>query len=116
MTPSDGNRLYGKYWQLPTASAGDLAIGIEQLFAAWQNENRISGDPDILKDCESFAERNMGAVLWNFTNMDRDGDGDRDYLAHTLTHFIPLVAEHIYHHVASPEQKVVNDQVPFRVD
>uniref|UniRef100_A0A7S3QDI3 Uncharacterized protein n=1 Tax=Chaetoceros debilis TaxID=122233 RepID=A0A7S3QDI3_9STRA len=108
---------FGKYWQLPTARAGDLAIGIEQ-YAAWQNELWIPGDRDILKDCASFAERNTGAVLWNFSdNGDGDGDGDDDYhnRAHTLTHFIPLVAEHIYNHVASPEQKVVNDQVPFRV-
>jgi len=95
---------FGKYWQLPVSGPADLAIGIEQ-YAAWQNERWIPGDKKILSDCTNFAKRNTGAVLFNFQRL----------LAHTLAHFIPLVSEHIYNHVATPEQTVTNDQVPFRV-
>jgi len=103
LTDPDGY-LFGKYWQLPVSGPGDLAIGVDQ-FAAWQNGLWIPGDKKVLSDCSNFAERNTGAVLFNFQRL----------LAHTLAHFIPLVSEHIYNNVATPEQKVVNDQVPFRV-
>jgi len=98
------NSNFGKLWQLPTTGAGDLAVGMDQ-FAVWQNEMWIPGDEIILADSLKFAERNTGAVLFSFERP----------IAHTLAHFIPLVSEHIYNNVASPNQKVTNDQVPFRV-
>ena len=71
----------------------------------FQNKKWIPGDEEILSDSIHFAERNTGAVLFNFERP----------LTHTLAHFIPLVSEHIYNNVATPDKKVVNDQVPFRV-
>jgi len=101
--PSDKN--FGKYWQPTTTGAGDLAVGIDQ-YASWQNDEWIPGFKTFIgEDSIKFAERNTGAVLFNFQRQ----------LSHTLAHFIPLVAEHIYNNVASTKQKVPNDQVAFRV-
>jgi hypothetical protein len=35
-------------------------------------------------------------------------------MAHTFAHFIPLVSEHVLEYVATPQEKVLNDQTPFR--
>lgn len=96
---------FENYWQMAETAPGDLAVGLAQ-YAKVNNKKWIPGDKNILKDCERFAERNTGTVLFSFV---------RPQLSHTLAHFIPLVAEHVYNNVATPEKKVNHDQIPFRV-
>lgn len=95
-----------KLWSLPSASTVDLAIGIDQ-FKSGDNDPAYwtPGDNHVLTDFVSFTERNTGTVLWNFHRP----------LVHQLAAFIPLVADHVYNKVATPDHKVVNDQNPFRV-
>jgi hypothetical protein len=94
-----------KLWSLSSTETVDLAIGIDQCPRGTGGSDRWTpGDKLILKDFETFAERNAGTDLWNFHRQ----------LVHELATFAPLVAEHIYNNVATPEEKVVNDQNPFR--
>jgi hypothetical protein len=90
-------------WQIPSEAPADLAIGIEQ----WVGGATLfwnPGDDHVYQDFKYFRKRNTGVVLFHFHSQ----------TAHTLAHFIPLVSEHIFNYVATPNQKVVNDQTPFR--
>jgi hypothetical protein len=90
-------------WQIPSEAPVDLAIGIEQ----WTGEGTRfwnPGDDHVYNDFRYFRQRNTGTVLFHFHSQ----------MAHTLAHFIPLVSEHIFNYVATPQAKVANDQTPFR--
>lgn len=104
----DTKPMNQKYWQFPTHydTVADFAIGLEQFpndTGDWKHW--IPGDPRLLNDFFSFTSRNTGAVLFNFHRP----------IAHTFTHFLPLVTQHIYNHVETANKKIVNDQTPFRV-
>ena len=101
-----------KIWQFPTLRPADLAIGLEQFPVTpgnfhW-NPGRGQG-PDgsdvFLEEYKTFTTRNTGAVLFHF-------DGP---LTLVFAEFLPLVAEHVYNHVATAEHKVPNDQTPFKI-
>ena len=101
-----------KIWQLPILRPADLAIGLEQFPIApgnfhW-NPGRGQG-PDgsdvFLEEFKTFSSRNTGAVLFHF-------DGP---LALVFAEFLPLVAEHVYNHVATAEHEVPNDQTSFKI-
>lgn len=104
LDPEAPGKNWHRYWQLPVVSAGDVAVGVEQ-FSGWYNPRWVPGDPELLKDSLLYAIRNTGTVLFSF----------RRQVSHVLAHFIPLVAEHVYNNVATADNLVINDQVPFRM-
>jgi hypothetical protein len=101
------NRPRNVYWQLPSMQKVDLAIGMDQYPVSDLNNHGhwLPGDEKLLHDFLYFPERNTGVVLFHFYRP----------LLHIFAHFLPLVGEHIYKHVATLKNKAVNDQQPFRV-
>ena len=96
----------GRLWQLTSMAPTDFAAGLDQYpTGASHHPIFTPGDKNVLADFQHFPERNTGTTLFHFLRP----------LAHAFAHFIPLVAEHIYNHVATDEIKVTNDQCPFRV-
>ena len=101
-----------KYWQFPVFLPADLAMGLEQYTfdgnnPIW-NPGRGQGPngSDLLWDeYQAFTCRNTGVVLFHFARA----------LAWEFAEFLPLVAEHVYNHVATKKEKVLNDQTPFKV-
>jgi hypothetical protein len=95
-----------KYWQVPNTAPVDFAAGVDQFpFGTGNPRFWTPGDPSILTDYQFFAERNTGTTLFQFHRP----------LARTFAHFIPLVAEHVYNNVATPQRQVANDQGPFKM-
>jgi len=103
---SNTNAGYDKHWQPSFMGGGDLAIGIEQFPETNGVDHQTfwtPGDANVLTDFARFPQRNTGTVLFNFETT----------RGHHFAHFVPLVAEHVYNNVATPSNKVVNDQWPF---
>jgi len=94
-----------KFWQLRTHLDADFAAGIDQYPFGTGCDGFIPGERKKLTDWPSFTERNTGTTIFNFERQS----------AHTFAHFIPLVAEHMYNNLETEENKIVNDQCPFRV-
>lgn len=95
-----------RYWQFPNTAPADFAAGLDQFpFGTGSIDHWVPGDPRLLEDFKTFAERNTGTTLFHFHRK----------LAHTFAHFISLVSEHIYNNVATTRIKVINDQCPFKV-
>lgn len=96
-------------WQLAVATGQkiDVSMGMDQYSVGWhkQEEFWTPGNVTLLRDFPHFAMRNSGTVLFHFHRR----------LVQTLAEFIPLVAEHVYNHVATPQRKVINDQYPLRI-
>jgi hypothetical protein len=91
-------------WQIPSLAPAHFVIGIEQ-FRVPSPRFWNPGDDHVYEDFKKVRMRNTGVVLFHFHSR----------TAHTFAHFIPLVSEHVYNFVATPENKVVNDQTPFRI-
>mmetsp|Transcript_5350 Transcript_5350/g.7712 ORF Transcript_5350/g.7712 Transcript_5350/m.7712 type:complete len:440 (-) Transcript_5350:20-1339(-) len=103
---SNSDAGYKNHWQVPIVGSGDLTIGLEQFVHDKKKLDKwIPGNEDALSDFARFQLRNTGTVLFNFERR----------FGHHFAHFIPLVAEHIYNNVATPQKKVTNDQWPFRI-
>ena len=104
-------RMFGlvqapSHWQIPTEGPVDLAIGLEQFAKGPQPLSFWTpGDERVDQDFRNFRERNTGSVLFHFHSKE----------AHTFTEFLPLVASHVYCNVATPTNKVPNDQLPFGI-
>mmetsp|Transcript_11648 Transcript_11648/g.24565 ORF Transcript_11648/g.24565 Transcript_11648/m.24565 type:complete len:485 (+) Transcript_11648:174-1628(+) len=97
------------YWQFPTLSTPDLAVGIDQYESAGPRGEVVKftpGDPSVLQDFVDFPERNTGTVLFHFHRR----------LAYTFAHFVLLVAEYVSNHVALDNRLgLYNDQCPFKI-
>lgn len=100
LTPSASSKI----WQVRSYHDVDFAAGIDQ-FPFGTGCEVPPGNMSILTDYDAFPERNTGTTLFNFHRQS----------AYTFAHFVPLVSEHIYNHVASNTTKIANDQCPFRV-
>ena len=103
-----------RYWQLPLFRLVDLATGLEQFpldgnRPLWNPGRRQGPNAENLlwDDYQAFVPRNTGVVLLHFQGP--------DMLASTFAEFVPLVGEHLYNNVATGNQKIVNDQIPFKV-
>lgn len=95
-----------KLWQLPSTATVDVVAGVDQFPSGDGNPTYWTpGDPSVLKDFQYMSERNGGVVMFNF----------HQELVQTFAHFLPLVSEHVYNNVATPERQVIGDQTPFRV-
>lgn len=102
--PRQLKRYRDKLWALPSTAPVDLATGLDQYFESG-GKWTLPGDSGLHSDFPHFPERNCGTVLWNF----------RRQLTHTFAHFLLLVGEHMYNHVATPDNLIYGEQTPFRV-
>eukprot|EP00978_Attheya_sp_CCMP212_P012161 scaffold30226_cov34-Attheya_sp.AAC.1 len=94
------------FWTVPVLANADVAVGLEQYpHDPTSPHHFVPGDADALRDFFTFTYRNTGVVLFHFHSM----------ISHVFAHFIPLVSEFVYNHVATERFKVVNDQTPFNI-
>jgi len=101
------NTHLSKAFKTPITGNADVAIGLEQYSFDPRNgaKHFCPGNPDKLQDWFTFNYRNDGVVLFHYHRK----------ISNVFAHFIPLISEHVYNHVASPTWKIVNDQTPFNI-
>lgn len=95
-----------KLWPLPSTAKVDLVTSLEQY--PWQAPRWkwvFGNDTSLHSDFQYFADRNTGALLYNYENQ----------LTHTFAHFVQLVAPHVINHIASLNMLVMGDQTPYKI-